>query len=122
MATGFSLGLAAGTDIPVEHLDFGYVRECKNAKEVEKILQILRYGRMAPFTISSGALHALTSPQAYFSLDKQVLPGSSLPLNYSGTPSISPPRGRGWLQELFLGEEKVSLERGSTVRTLPISV
>jgi hypothetical protein len=45
MATGLNLGLAAGTDIPVEHLDYGYVGECRNAKEVEKILQILRSGK-----------------------------------------------------------------------------
>lgn len=29
-------------EIPVDHLDFKYVRECCNAKEVERILRILR--------------------------------------------------------------------------------
>lgn len=45
MATGLNLGMAAGTDVPVAHLDYGYIRECKDASEVEKILQILRYAR-----------------------------------------------------------------------------
>ena len=42
MATGFSQGMAAGTDIPLENLDYGYIGECSDAKEVEKLLQILR--------------------------------------------------------------------------------
>ena len=45
MATGLNLGMAAGTDVPVAHLDYGYIRECKDASEVEKLLQILRYAR-----------------------------------------------------------------------------
>ena len=30
------------SDFPVEHLDYKYVRGCKNASEVEKILKLLR--------------------------------------------------------------------------------
>eukprot|EP01135_Chromosphaera_perkinsii_P011116 Nk52_evm25s2340 gene=Nk52_evmTU25s2340 len=32
-------------DIPVEHLDYGYIRECKNPSEMEVILEILRSGK-----------------------------------------------------------------------------
>lgn len=39
-------GLLAGSNttsgVPIEHLDYGYVRECKNSKELEKILKVLR--------------------------------------------------------------------------------
>ena len=28
--------------VPIEHLDYGYVRSCRNVKEVEKILRVLR--------------------------------------------------------------------------------
>ncbi|XP_067629017.1 sperm-associated antigen 1 [Eurosta solidaginis] len=31
-------------EIPINHLDFAYIRECKNAREMEKIVQILRSG------------------------------------------------------------------------------
>jgi len=29
-------------DIPIDHLDFDYVKSCESAKEIEKILKILR--------------------------------------------------------------------------------
>lgn len=29
--------------VPIDHLDYTYVSNCKNAKEVEKILRVLRY-------------------------------------------------------------------------------
>ena len=32
------------TGVPIDHLDYTYVRNCKNIKEVEKILRVLRYG------------------------------------------------------------------------------
>lgn len=35
-------GLAGGTDIPIEHLDYGYVSQCGNGRELEKILRALR--------------------------------------------------------------------------------
>ena len=31
------------TGVPIDHLDYTYVRNCKNTKEVEKILRVLRY-------------------------------------------------------------------------------
>ena len=43
MATGGDLGMAVGTDVPLEHLDYGYIGDCKDATEVEKLLNILRY-------------------------------------------------------------------------------
>ena len=43
MAEGWNLGMAAGTDVPVENLDYRYIGECKNAREVEKILEVLRF-------------------------------------------------------------------------------
>lgn len=39
----FSQGMASGTDVPIEHLDFSYIGKCKNASEVETLLKILRY-------------------------------------------------------------------------------
>ena len=32
-------------DVPIEHLDYGYVGKCKNARELERILEILRSGK-----------------------------------------------------------------------------
>ena len=29
-------------DVPVDNLDYGYIGECTNAKELEKILKVLR--------------------------------------------------------------------------------
>lgn len=29
-------------DIPLSHLDYGYIKECSDVKELEKILKILR--------------------------------------------------------------------------------
>lgn len=37
-----SLGTAAGTDIPIEHLEYSYIKKCTNVKEIEKILRVLR--------------------------------------------------------------------------------
>ena len=31
------------SDVPLEHLDFQYIRECKSGNEVERILKALRY-------------------------------------------------------------------------------
>ena len=39
---GYSMGLAAGTNIPIEHLDYKYISKCNKASEVEKILRVLR--------------------------------------------------------------------------------
>jgi len=30
-------------DVPLNHLDFGYIKSCQNEKELEKIVKILRY-------------------------------------------------------------------------------
>jgi len=30
-------------DVPLNHLDFGYVKSCQNKKELEQIVKILRY-------------------------------------------------------------------------------
>lgn len=38
----YSMGMVAGTDVPVEHLDYGYVGKCKDARELEEIVKILR--------------------------------------------------------------------------------
>ena len=36
-------GMAAGSsDIPVDHLDYGYIEKLSNASELEKILKVLR--------------------------------------------------------------------------------
>ena len=34
---------AADTDIPIGHLDYSYVKDCENAKELEEIIKILRF-------------------------------------------------------------------------------
>ncbi|XP_050318259.1 sperm-associated antigen 1 [Bactrocera neohumeralis] len=36
-------------EIPINHLDFAYIRECENAREMEKIVQILRSGEEGYF-------------------------------------------------------------------------
>lgn len=36
-------------DIPIDHLDFAYVKSCKNGTELEKILHILRSGQEGYF-------------------------------------------------------------------------
>jgi len=36
-------------DIPVERLDFSYVRKCSDVRELEKILKILRSGEEGHF-------------------------------------------------------------------------
>lgn len=38
----YSMGTVAGTDIPVEHLDYGYIGKSKNARELEEIVKVLR--------------------------------------------------------------------------------
>ena len=40
-------GCASGTDVPVAHLDYDYVRTCTKPKEVEDILRVLRRVRLA---------------------------------------------------------------------------
>jgi len=37
-----SMGTAAGTDIPIEHLEYSYIEKCTKVKEIEKILRVLR--------------------------------------------------------------------------------
>ena len=39
----FRMGSAAGTDIPIEHLDYDYVGKCSSASELEEILKALRW-------------------------------------------------------------------------------
>ena len=34
---------AAGTDIPIGHLDYNYVKDCTNVTELEEIITILRF-------------------------------------------------------------------------------
>lgn len=47
MGEDVGAGLLAGSNttsgVPIEHLDYTYVNECKNGKELEKILKVLRW-------------------------------------------------------------------------------
>ena len=43
MGTGVLEDSHTKSGIPIEHLDYQYVEGCKNAKELEKILKVLRY-------------------------------------------------------------------------------
>ena len=47
MGEDVGVGLLAGSNttsgVPIEHLDYRYVGECKNSKELEKILNVLRW-------------------------------------------------------------------------------
>ena len=36
-------GTTTKFDVPLDHLDFQYVKKCTNAKELEKIVRVLRY-------------------------------------------------------------------------------
>ena len=40
------MGFVDGTDVPVGHLDYEYVRNCSDDAELEKILKILRYSQV----------------------------------------------------------------------------
>ena len=45
---------AKNTDIPIDHLDYGYVNKCSNGKELEKILKTLRFvGRVRVLVVYS---------------------------------------------------------------------
>lgn len=38
----YSMGTVSGTGIPVEHLDYDYVGKCKDTRELEEIVKVLR--------------------------------------------------------------------------------
>ena len=42
MGTGLLEDSHTKSGIPIEHLDYRYIEGCKNAKELEKILKVLR--------------------------------------------------------------------------------
>lgn len=44
MGTGLLEGSHTKSGVPIEHLDYRYVGDCKNAKELENILRVLRSG------------------------------------------------------------------------------
>ncbi|EDV20339.1 uncharacterized protein TRIADDRAFT_61052 [Trichoplax adhaerens] len=41
---GYGRDYAKNSNIPVEHLDYSYIKNCNNAKELEKIIKVLRSG------------------------------------------------------------------------------
>ena len=41
-STGLLEGSHTKSGVPIEHLDYRYVKGCKDAKELEKILKVLR--------------------------------------------------------------------------------
>lgn len=47
---GASEGKDSVPDVPVEHLDYGYVSECTDAKELTAILRVLKSGKEGIFT------------------------------------------------------------------------
>lgn len=40
-----SFAKANGTNIPIGHLDYSYVKDCTNPKELEEIIMVLRFVR-----------------------------------------------------------------------------
>ncbi|KAJ7352829.1 Sperm associated antigen 1 [Desmophyllum pertusum] len=44
VGSGLLEGSNTTSGVPIEHLDYRYVGECKNSKELEKILKVLRSG------------------------------------------------------------------------------
>lgn len=46
MGEDVGLGVLEGSHtksgVPIEHLDYRYIEQCKNGKELEKILKVLR--------------------------------------------------------------------------------
>lgn len=42
VGSGLLEGSNTTSGVPIEHLDYRYVGECKNSKELEKILKVLR--------------------------------------------------------------------------------
>lgn len=55
---GYSMGTVAGTDIPVEHLDYGYIGKSKNARELEEIVKVLRRVSLGGAWIDAFVPHA----------------------------------------------------------------
>ena len=43
IGTGLLEGCPTKSGVPIEHLDYRYIGECKNGKELEKILRVLRW-------------------------------------------------------------------------------
>lgn len=42
MGVGVLGGSQTKSGVPIEHLDYRYIEECNNGKELEKILKVLR--------------------------------------------------------------------------------
>ena len=59
-------GTAAGSDVPIAHLDYGYVKDCTNAKELEKIIIVLR----SVMIIWQYQLTFITNLYTYFTCSK----------------------------------------------------
>ena len=41
-------------DVPVDHLDYTYVRQCADAREIELILEVLRSGKEGAWPARGG--------------------------------------------------------------------
>ena len=48
-----SSGMAAGSDVPVAHLDHNYIQDCTDVPELEKIITVLRLVVNIGFLIES---------------------------------------------------------------------
>ena len=38
-----SSGMASGSDVPIAHLDYDYIKDCTDVAELEKIITVLRF-------------------------------------------------------------------------------
>lgn len=70
-------------EIPVNHLDFDYVRECHDAKEIERMLLILRSGEEGYFPdlqrCTEQRLRVLNANSKLLREEEPVLRASALP-------------------------------------------
>ena len=48
-----SSGTASGSDVPIAHLDYDYIKDCTDVAELEKIITVLRLVVNIGFLIES---------------------------------------------------------------------
>lgn len=67
--------------IPIEHIDFEYVRNCVNVKEIERILEILKSGEEGHFPelieFTGNRLRELDPANKMFRVEHNLVRGSN---------------------------------------------
>lgn len=83
MATKPKKSLLERYGIPINHLDFKYIEECDDAREMEKILHILRSNEEGYFpdltTCAENKLRQLKPQSRLFRVEEQIKGREALP-------------------------------------------